>query len=71
MTRFVTPILISVVAVFGIVNNTVAKTEYFAVINTAFLLAVAVFAVYYLCIYGKETGCNADELASIAEPEDE
>lgn len=69
MARFVTPLLILVVAVFGVVSNTTGNTAYFAVINSAFLLAIAAFAVYYLCLYGKNTGCNADELASIAEEE--
>lgn len=67
MARFVTPLLILVVAVFGVVSNTTGNTAYFAVINSAFLLAMAAFVVYYLCLYGKDTGCNADELASIAE----
>lgn len=69
MTRFVTPLLILVVAVFGVVSNTRANVQYYAVVNTAFLLAVAVLCVYYFCLYGKETGCNADELASIKEEE--
>lgn len=67
MARFVTPLLILVVAVFGVVSNTTDNVAYFAVINSAFLLSVAAFAVYFLCIDGKETGCNADELASIAD----
>ena len=69
MTRFVTPLLILVVAIFGVVSNTSANLQYYAVINSAFLLAAACFAIYFLCIHGKETGCNADELASIAEEE--
>ena len=69
MTRFVTPLLILVVAIFGVVSNVAINVQYYAVVNSAFLLAAACFAVYFLCIYGKETGCNADELASIAEEE--
>ncbi len=67
MTRFVTPLLILVVAVFGVISNVSDNVAYFSVINSAFLLAAVAFAVYFLCIADKDTGYNADELASIAD----
>ena len=65
MARFVTPLLILVVAIFGIYSNVSVNVNYFAVINTAFLLAAVAFAAYFLSLVrvgDTDTGCNADEL---------
>ena len=62
MARFVTPLLILVVAAFGVVSNIQKNAGYVSVIIGAVCLAVAAVAVYFLTLYGKNTGCNADEL---------
>ena len=68
MARFVTPILILVVAVFGVVSNVSENTNYYFVIAGAVLLSLAAASVYFFArLDRKNTGCNADELASIAD----
>lgn len=62
MTRYLTPILILVVAVFGIVSNVTENTSYYAVIASAFVLALVTAVIYFLTLEKAETGCNADEL---------
>ena len=68
MARFVTPLLILVVAVFGVVSNISENATYFTVIIGAVMLALVSAIVYFACRFDrKDTGCNADELASIAD----
>ena len=68
MARFVTPLLILVVAVFGVVSNVAENVNYYFVIAGAVLLTLVAATVYFVCgLDRKNTGCNADELASIAE----
>ena len=70
MARFLTPVLILVVAVFGVVSNVSENAEYGFVLVAAALLAVISAAVYFGFRFNKQdTGCNADELASIADEE--
>ena len=68
MARFVTPLLILVVAVFGVVSNVSENSKYYFVIAGAVLLAAISAIVYFAChLDKKNTGYNADELASLAE----
>jgi NSS family neurotransmitter:Na+ symporter len=62
MVKSLTPLLILVVAVFGMVSNVINDGSYWYIIGAAFLLALIAFAVYYVFFMNKETGCNADEL---------
>ena len=62
ITRYITPVLILVVEIFGVVSNVLANTGYWAVIAAALLLVLAVETVYFMLLQGKDTGCNADEL---------
>jgi NSS family neurotransmitter:Na+ symporter len=67
MARFLTPALILVVAVFGVVTNVSENAWYYSVIAGAVLLSVIAAAIYFAFrLDRKNTGCNADELASIA-----
>ena len=68
MARFVTPVLILVVAVFGVVSNVSENVNYYYVIAGALLLSLVAAGVYFICKLDRvNTGCNADELASIAD----
>ncbi len=71
MIRFVTPFLILGVLISGLVTNfTKYGSNYIAILVSAVVLAVAAVLVYFLTgWHRKNTGCNADELASIAEEE--
>lgn len=61
MVKSLTPLLILVVAVFGMASNVIKDGSYWAIIAAAFLLTLVFFAVYYLFFMNKDTGCNADE----------
>ena len=63
ITRYITPVLILVVEVFGVVSNVMANVGYWSVIAAALVLVLAVETVYFMLLQGKDTGCNADELA--------
>jgi NSS family neurotransmitter:Na+ symporter len=62
MTRYVTPVLIFAVEVFGVVQNVTKNTRYWAVIAAALLLVLIVCAIYGFFLRNKDSGCNADEL---------
>ena len=63
ITRYITPVLILGVELFGVLTNVSANVSYWAVIAAALLLVLAVETVYFMLLQGKDTGCNADELA--------
>ncbi len=62
MLKTVTPLLILVVAIFGISSNVGLDINYWYLVGAAFLLAFVSFAVYFIVLEDKETGYNADEL---------
>lgn len=62
MLKTVTPLLILVVAVFGIASNVMDSVSYWYIVGSAFLLAFAAFAAYFILLEDTNTGCNADEL---------
>ena len=62
ITRYITPVLILGVELFGVISNVTANTGYWAVISAALLLVLAVETVYFMTLQGKDAGCNADEL---------
>lgn len=62
ITRYITPVLILGVELFGVISNVSKNTGYWAVIAAALLLVLAVETVYFMLLQGKATGCNADEL---------
>ncbi len=64
MTRFITPLLILVVALFGVISQVSESATYVSVIVTALLIAIAAVAAYFLFFVNKDTGCNADELST-------
>ncbi|MCQ2387185.1 MAG: sodium-dependent transporter [Clostridia bacterium] len=66
MIKYVTPILIAVVEIFGIIdlispNGTFDKNGLGIVLTAYGLLGVAI-AVYFIFLKGKNNGCNADEI---------
>ena len=63
ITRYITPILILGVEIFGVVSNVSSNAAYWWIIVAAILLVLAVTAVYFIALRNKSTGCNADELA--------
>ena len=62
MTRFITPVLILFVALFGVISQITKSGDYISVIITALLLAALCTAAYFVFFMNKDTGCNADEL---------
>lgn len=70
MIRFVTPVLIIAVLASGVINGLENEDYpmYYTVLLFAALLAGVTALVYFLSgLHRKNTGCNADELASIAD----
>lgn len=72
MIKYVSPILIAVIEVFGVINLIFPASEEtgirafdkygMLVVGVAYgILAIAI-AVYYIFLKDKETGCNADEI---------
>lgn len=66
MVKYVTPLLILVVEIFG-VKELLFTSEGFnsnglGVVLTAYGLLALSIAVYYTCFKNRDTGCNADEI---------
>lgn len=62
MTRFVTPLLILVVAVFGMVSQTMQNPTYYTVLISAACFCLLAGSVYFFAHFDrKDTGHNRDE----------
>lgn len=62
MTRFVTPLLILVVAVFGMVSQTMQNPTYYTVLISAACFCLLAVSVYFFAHFDrKDTGHNRDE----------
>lgn len=62
MTRFVTPLLILVVAVFGMVSQTMQNPTYYTVLISAACFCLLAGSVYFVAHFDrKDTGYNRDE----------
>ena len=62
MTRFVTPLLILVVAVFGMVSQTMQNPTYYTVLISAACFCLLAGSVYFFAHFDrKDTGYNRDE----------
>lgn len=79
MVKYVTPLLIAVIEVFGVIDvvfpsegeNRVFSASGLAIVLTAYAILVASIAVYFLFLKNKETGLNEDELKKTMQIEEE
>ena len=70
MLKYVTPLLIAVIEVFGVIDVVFPKgnsgrafsSNGLGIVLTAYVLLVAVIVVYFVFFKNKDTGTNADEL---------
>jgi len=63
MIKYVTPLLILVIEVAGLITNINKSVNFWFTIGFALLLAVISIVVYFIAFYKRDTGTNADELA--------
>lgn len=61
-TKYITPILILTVAVFGIIDLLKKGSYGICVVITGFSIIVATILIYFIFFKNKETGCNLDEI---------
>ncbi len=63
MIKYVTPLLILVIEVAGLITNINKSVNFWFTIGFGILLAVISIVVYFIAFYKRDTGTNADELA--------
>lgn len=75
MVKFITPLLIAIVEIFGIFdlilpageNGRTFDSNGLAIVLTAVAIIVICLIVYFACFYKKETGTNEDEKIAVHE----
>ena len=62
MIKYVTPVLILILDIAGIITNVSKNPKYIAVVAFATLLIIASIVIYFLFFKNSNTGTNEDEL---------
>ena len=62
MIKFIVPVLIGIIEVFGIIDLWKKGAYGVTVIITSLVLLGLIYLLYFLLLKGKETGTNQDEI---------